>query len=54
MNEISLKRIFDKKYIPIIIAALLGMTLLIGGEIFGGGAIQEQENDTEKYFSVRF
>ena len=49
-----LKRIWDKKYVPIIGAALLGLMLLIGGGITGGGKKSDGIDDADSYFSVRF
>ena len=48
------KRIWDKKYVPIIGAALLGLMLLIGGGITGGGKKSDGIDDADSYFSVRF
>lgn len=50
----ALKRIWDKKYVPIIGAALLGLMLLIGGGITGGGKKSDGIDDADSYFSVRF
>lgn len=48
------KRIWDKKYVPIIGAALLGLILLVCGGITGGEKKPTEENETDSYFSVRF
>ena len=54
MNEISLRQFWNKKYIPIVLVAFLGILLLVGGGVIGGSAERVSENDTEAYFSVRF
>ena len=52
-NTVS-KRIWDKKYVPIIGAALLGLVLLVCGGVTGGEKKSAEENETDSYFSVRF
>ena len=48
------KRIWDKKYVPIIGAALLGLVLLVCGGVTGGEKKSTEEDETDSYFSVRF
>ena len=48
------KRIWDKKYVPIIGAALLGLVLLVCGGVTGGEKKSAEESETDSYFSVRF
>lgn len=50
----ALKKWTDKKYIPILCAALLGLALLIGGGLVRGEGNSTPAEDTDTYFSVRF
>lgn len=53
-KENIVKNIWNKKYIPIAVAALLGVALLVGGGLIGRESETEQADDTDSYFSVRF
>lgn len=49
-----MRNILNKKYIPILGMALLGVILLIGGGFLGREGGETQNEDTDAYFSVRF
>ncbi len=48
------KKYWDKKYVPIIALALLGLILLIGGGAMGSRKPDSGNDDIDAYFSVRF
>ena len=56
MNEEmnGMKRLWNKKYVPIIGAALLGLVLILWGGTAARDTDKERNDDTESYFSVRF